>query len=85
MDMFIRFPGDRVGDAVLRQDTYMDRYSVVCLCTEPVANGHETRCATLTSGCSIMWNHSATLILLLTPLIDICARSSYTAGSKCAV
>lgn len=30
----------------------------------------------LTSGCSIMWNHSATLILLLTPLIDICARRS---------
>lgn len=39
----------------------------------------------LTSGCSIMWNHSATLILLLTPLIDICARCSCTPGSKCAV
>lgn len=41
---------------------------------------HETHVAlrSLTSGCSIMWNHSATLIPLLTPLIDICALPSHT-------
>lgn len=55
----------------------------VCLCVrgEKHGNGHETRCATLShlSGCSIMWNHSATLIPLLTPLIDICAPCSFPA------
>lgn len=58
----------------------------VCVCGErSMGNGHETRCATLShlSGCSIMWNHSATLIPLLTPLIDICAPCSCTTGSEC--
>lgn len=32
---------------------------------------------------SIMWNHSTTLILLLTPLIDISARPRSRAGNKC--
>lgn len=50
----------------------------VCLnCT-----GHEipyvVRYALSPPGCSIMWNHSATLIPLLTPLIDICALPSHT-------
>ena len=39
---------------------------------------HVARYALSPPGCSIMWNHSATLIPLLTPLIDICALPSHT-------
>ena len=48
MDMFIRFPDDRVGDAAPRERTYWWTSALVrCVgFREPVANGHETRCAT---------------------------------------
>lgn len=75
---FIRFPGtsSRVGDDVACS-TYVNTKVArarVCACVgrerERERNGHETRCAATVShlsGCSIMWNHSATLIPLLTP------------------